>query len=92
MLFNKHKESSLNKQSHKDKHQNYYCVGYSVLNYQLDDEEIGNLIDQQGEEASVEIIATFLPRVVVESLIAALHRADLKWRPLPLSRLPLLMS
>ena len=72
------------KQSHKDKHQNYYCVGYSVLNYQLDDETIGNLIDQQGEEASVEIIATFLPRVVVESLIAALHRAHLEMEALTL--------
>ena len=72
------------KQSHKDKRQNYYCVGYSVLNYRLDDEHIGNLIDQQGEEASVEIIATFLPRVVVESLIAALHRADLEMEALTL--------
>ena len=51
---------------------------------QLDDETIGNLIDQQGEEASVEIIATFLPRVVVESLIAALHRADLEMEALTL--------
>lgn len=55
-----------------------YCVGYSVLFYRLDGEEIGNLIDQQGDEASVEIIATFLPRIVVESLIAALHRSDLE--------------
>jgi len=65
------------KQRNGDNHQNYYCVGYSVLDYKLDGETIGNLIDQQGEEASVEIIATFLPRVVVESLIAALHRAEL---------------
>lgn len=72
-----------------EKHQNgnkqqFYCVGYSVLKYTLDDEEIGNLIDQQGNEASVEIIATFLPRVVVESLIAALHRADLEMDALTL--------
>ena len=56
----------------------YYCVGYSVLYYRLDGEEIGNLIDQQGKEASVEIIATFLPKVVVESLLSALHRAGLE--------------
>ncbi|GEK33854.1 cell division FtsA domain-containing protein [Kurthia sibirica] len=56
----------------------YYCVGYSVLYYRLDGEEIGSLIDQQGTEASIEVIATFLPRVVVESLIAALKRADLE--------------
>ncbi|MBS4216797.1 cell division protein FtsA [Bacillus sp. FJAT-49711] len=58
--------------------QSYYCVGYSVLHYFIDDQLIGNLIDQQGDEASVEIIATFLPRVVVDSLIKALQRADLE--------------
>lgn len=62
----------------------YYCVGYSVLYYRLDGEEIGSLIDQQGEEASVEIIATFLPKVVVESLIAALHRSGLEMKALTL--------
>lgn len=56
---------------------NYYCVGYSILNYMLDDHAIGSLIDQSGEQASVNIIATFLPKVVVESLLAALSRADL---------------
>ncbi|MCA1065982.1 cell division protein FtsA [Rossellomorea aquimaris] len=66
----------------KDYH--YYCVGYSVLFYRLDGEEIGSLIDQQGDEATVEIIATFLPRVVVESLIAALNRADLEMEALTL--------
>lgn len=62
----------------------YYCVGYSVLYYRLDGEEIGSLIDQQGNEASIEVIATFLPRVVVESLIAALNRADLEMDALTL--------
>ncbi|MEW4222030.1 cell division protein FtsA [Rossellomorea marisflavi] len=62
----------------------YYCVGYSVLYYRLDGEEIGSLIDQQGDEASVEIIATFLPRVVVDSLFAALQRAGLELEALTL--------
>lgn len=62
----------------------YYCVGYSVLYYRLDGQEIGSLLDQQGEEAEVEVIATFLPRVVVESLIAALKRADLEMEGLTL--------
>lgn len=62
----------------------YDCVGYSVLHFHLDNEEIGSLIDQQGEEASVEIIATFLPKVVVESLLAALNRAGLEMEALTL--------
>lgn len=67
-----------------DKSHYYYCVGYSILYYRLDGEEIGNLIDQQGNEASVEIIATFLPKVVVESLISALHRSGLEMEALTL--------
>ncbi|WP_163539216.1 cell division protein FtsA [Gracilibacillus sp. YIM 98692] len=62
----------------------YYCVGYSVLHYQLDQEEIGSLIDQQGDKASVEIIATFLPKVVVESLLSALKRSGLQLEALTL--------
>ncbi|RSK28201.1 cell division protein [Bacillus sp. HMF5848] len=67
-----------------EKSYNYYCVGYSVIHYQLDEAAIGNLIDQQGEYASVEVIATFLPKVVVESLLAALHRTDLEMEALTL--------
>ncbi len=62
----------------------YYCVGYSILYYRLDGVEIGSLIDQNGKEASVEIIATFLPKVVVESLMSALKRADLEMQALTL--------
>lgn len=62
----------------------YYCVGYSVMHYRLDQEEIGNLIDQQGNEASIEIIATFLPKIVVESLISALNRSGLEMDALTL--------
>lgn len=66
------------------KHSNVYCVGFSVIQYKLDDEPIGNLIDQRGKTVSVEIIATFLPRVVVDSLISSLKRADLEMKALTL--------
>lgn len=73
-----HEEQGNNASTH------YYCVGYSVLQYRLDDDLIGSLIDQQGKEAEVEIIATFLPKVVVESLLAALQRANLEMEALTL--------
>ncbi|MGX4669939.1 cell division protein FtsA [Cerasibacillus sp. JNUCC 74] len=63
---------------------NYYCVGYSILHYYIDQQKIGSLIDQQGDVASVDIIATFLPRVVIESLLAALTRAKLEMEALTL--------
>ncbi|MCC8437480.1 rod shape-determining protein [Brevibacillus sp. M2.1A] len=62
----------------------YYCVGYSVVHYHLDGELIGSLIDQRGDIASTDVIATFLPRVVVDSLIAALKRCDLEMQALTL--------
>lgn len=62
----------------------YYCVGYSVVHYKIDGQEIGSLIDQQGTEATVEVIATFLPKIVVESLLAALQRASLEMEALTL--------
>ncbi|MCH1625341.1 cell division protein FtsA [Ferdinandcohnia quinoae] len=67
-----------------EKSYDYYCVGYSVIHYYLDNQEIGSLIDQTGNIASVEIISTFLPKVVVESLISALQRADLEMGALTL--------
>lgn len=62
----------------------YYCVGYSVLHYTLDGQKIGNLIDQTGSTAEVHVIATFLPQVVVESLLTALQQAELEMTALTL--------
>lgn len=62
----------------------YYCVGYSVVHYMLDHSPIGSLIDQRGDIASVEIIATFLPRIVIDNLLSSLKRADLTMSALTL--------
>jgi cell division ATPase FtsA len=49
----------------------HFCIGYSVVNYTLDDGVIQNLVGQTGSKIGVEVIATFLPRVVVDSLISS---------------------
>lgn len=77
-------QSELAKELNEQDVTRYYCVGYSVVNYQLDGELIGSLIDQRGDVASADVIATFLPRVVVDSLIAALKRCDLDMQALTL--------
>ncbi|MDD3269309.1 MAG: pilus assembly protein PilM [Syntrophomonadaceae bacterium] len=56
---------------------NYFCVGYSVISYQVEDQEIVNLVGQVGSEIGVKLIATFLPRVVVDSLFSSLKRVGL---------------
>ena len=56
---------------------NYFCVGYSVISYQLENQEIASLVGQVGAHIAVQVVATFLPRVVVDSLFSSLKRADL---------------
>ena len=55
-----------------------YCVGYSVKNYYLNGYIITNLNSHKGEKIAVEIIATFLPRSVVDSLYAVMNKAGLE--------------
>lgn len=62
----------------------YLCVGYSVTQYYLDGEPIGSLQGHQGSQAEVEIIATFLPRIVIDSLGTALENVGLKMASLTL--------
>lgn len=54
-----------------------YCVGYSVKNYYLNDYVISNLLSHKGDRIAVEVIATFLPRSVVESLYAVMDKVGL---------------
>ncbi|HHW02020.1 MAG TPA: cell division protein FtsA [Thermoanaerobacterales bacterium] len=56
----------------------YHCVGYSIIKWFLEDEELNNLIGQKGRSISVKIVATFLPRSVVESLLTVLKRCGLE--------------
>ncbi|MBC2580110.1 cell division protein FtsA [Clostridium sp. DJ247] len=55
-----------------------YCVGYSVKNYYLNGYVISNLLAQKGETIEVEVIATFLPRSVVDSLYSVMNKVGLE--------------
>ena len=56
----------------------YYCVGYSVVYYELDGAVIGDLTGHFGQNIAVEVIATFLPRVVLDSMLTVLRRTGLE--------------
>ena len=56
----------------------YYCVGYSVVSYYLNDYIISSLLGHKGQKAGVEAIATFLPEMVVESLYTVMERAGIE--------------
>lgn len=46
----------------------FYCVGHTVIKYALDDYPIKSLLGHKGKKVEVELIAAFLPSLVVESL------------------------
>ena len=56
----------------------YYCVGHSIVGYTLDSTPMKSLVGQRGHNASIEIIATFLPRQVIDSLQAAVKTVGLE--------------
>lgn len=54
-----------------------YCVGYSVKNYYLNGYAISNLLSHKGQHISADVIATFLPRSVVDSLYSVTNKVGL---------------
>lgn len=50
----------------------FYCVGSSVVNYYLDNYPIKSFVGHKGRTATVDLIAAFLPSLVVESLYAVM--------------------
>ncbi|KJS88662.1 MAG: hypothetical protein JM58_00575 [Peptococcaceae bacterium BICA1-8] len=65
-------------EQNNDQTNEYYCVGYSITKYFLDNTHIGNLIGQKGSQVGLEIVAAFLPKVVVDSLQVVLTENGLE--------------
>ncbi len=61
----------------KDPKYKFYCVGYSVIRYYLNDEVFLNLEGHKASLIGAEVIATFLPEDVVDGLYSAVGLADL---------------
>ncbi len=59
-------------------HRRFYLVGYSVCQYYLDDYMMSSLKDHHGKHIRADIIATFLPGEVVESLYTTMHKIGLE--------------
>lgn len=55
-----------------------YCVGYSVKNYYLNSYLISNLLGHKGEKIGVDVICTFLPRSVIDSLYTVMDKVGLE--------------
>ncbi len=55
----------------------FYCVGYSVVKYFLNDEPFSNLESHKADRIGEDVIVTFLPEDVVDGLYAAVGLAGL---------------
>lgn len=61
-----------------------YLVGYTVSQYRLDHYPLTTLRDHNGRVLEAEVVATFLPAEVVESLYSAMNMAQLEVESLTL--------
>lgn len=55
----------------------FYCVGYTVVKYYLNGYEMNQLEGHKGRKIGADVLATFLPEEVVDSLYAAVEEAQL---------------
>ncbi len=62
----------------KDTHDRFYMVGYTARQYVLDGYPMANLMGHRGRRFETEVVATFLPCGVVESLYAVVGRLGLE--------------
>ncbi|HJA93395.1 MAG TPA: cell division protein FtsA [Candidatus Eisenbergiella merdipullorum] len=63
--------------SQEGEQEKFFLVGYSVSQYLLEGYPMTSLLDHSGKEMCADIIATFLPEQVVESLYSAMRMAGL---------------
>jgi cell division protein FtsA len=70
-------EHSLREQSGMQSEQ-YYMVGYTVSTYKIDGYPMSSIRDHSGRELEAEVVVTFLPREVVESLYAVVGKIGLE--------------
>lgn len=62
----------------------YHCVGYSTIETRLEDQNLTSLVGQRGKEAHVKVVATFLPRTVIDGLTGVITRLGLEMKDLTL--------
>ncbi len=65
-------------QMEEETRRQFFMVGYTVAQYRLDNYPLATLLNHNGQRAEAEVVATFLPGEVVESLYAAMRAAGLQ--------------
>ena len=68
----------LDQEVSKEEKTQFYCVGYSVINYYLNGYVISSLVGHRGRRIGIEVLATFLPHIVVDSLYTVMSKIGLE--------------
>ncbi len=71
-------ETAFNSGQDAEGSRQFYLVGHTTVQYYMDGYPTSSLLDHQARAIRAEVIATFLPREVVESLYTAMHRVGLE--------------
>ncbi len=71
-------EAAFNDGPDTDGSHQFYLVGHTAVQFYMDNYPMSSLLDHQARSVKVDVIATFLPSEVVESLYAAMHRLQLE--------------
>lgn len=73
-----HAEEAFSTMDKQDSDRQFFLVGYSVLSYTLDNYNFSTILDHRGKQLKADIIATFLPSEVVDSLYTAMNKVGLE--------------
>ena len=71
-------ESHLSESGQENPQRRFYLVGYTVSGYLLDRYPLTTLKGHTGQQLEADVVATFLPSEVVESLYAVMEAAGLE--------------
>ena len=56
----------------------FYLVGHTIVQHYMDNYPVSNLLDHQARLIKADVIATFLPSEVVDSLYSVMHKINLE--------------
>jgi cell division protein FtsA len=56
----------------------FYCIGYSIINYYLNGYVISEPEGHKGNRIGADVLATFLPHIVIDSLYTVMNRVGLE--------------
>lgn len=74
----------LDEESDTNERTQFYCVGYSVINYYLNGFVISKLTGHKAKSVGADVLATFLPLIVVDSLYSVMNKIGLDVKSLTL--------